>query len=65
MSKNSYSKNGSQKQDFNQLDWVKVCKEYYKDHDPNLKYGSGGVTVTVLMEIESFAKWLSDKGYLQ
>jgi len=51
--------------DFDQLDWVKIVKEYYKDHDPNQKYGSGGVTATVLMELEQFAEWLSKKGYLK
>lgn len=50
---------------FNQLNWVKVCKEFYKDHDPNKKFGKGGVAVTVLMSIEEFAEWLSKKGYLK
>jgi helix-turn-helix protein len=36
----------------------KYTLEYYKDHNPNDKYGTSGMSVTVMMEIEEFTRWL-------
>jgi len=52
--------------EFNQLNWVKIIKEYYKTTiNPNDKYGKGDLAVTLMMELENFAEWLSKKGYLK
>ena len=43
----------------------KYTLEYYKNHNPNDKYGKSGVSVTVMMEIEIFARWLESNSLLQ
>lgn len=42
----------------------KYTLEYYKEHNPNDKYGRSGVSVTVMMEIEEFARYLDKEGKL-
>ena len=43
----------------------KYTLEYYKQHNPNDKYGRSGVSVTVMMELEIFARWLESNSLLQ
>jgi len=42
----------------------KYTLEYYKEHNPNDRYGKSGISVTVMMEIEEFARWLDKQGKL-
>lgn len=42
----------------------KYTLEYYIEHNPNDKFGKSGVSVTVMMEIEEFARWLDSKNLL-
>jgi hypothetical protein len=42
----------------------KYTLEYYKEHNPNDKYGKSGISVTVMMEVEEFARWLDAKSLL-
>lgn len=42
----------------------KYTLEYYKEHNPNDLYGKSGISVTIMMEIEQFARWLDKQGKL-
>jgi len=44
---------------------AKYTLEYYLTHNPNDRYGKSGVSVTVMMEIEDYARWLEKRGYLK
>jgi len=43
----------------------KYTLEYYKEHNPSDKYGRSGVSVTVMMEVEEYSRWLEKEGMLK